>query len=383
MKLYVTQNLRKARRVANIAVLLSLFFLIDSASGAAAPASWQAEWEKTLDAAKKDGQVVVYIKAGYDGVFPAFQKRYPDIKVVSVAGQAADITNRLIAERRAEKYIADVFSFGVRSAMSLLQVKALDPVRPLFILPEVVDESKWYEGHVYSDVEKTYIFRYLSVAEQQLALNNRLIKDPTKEFKSYWDLLNPKWKGKIVARDVRTPGPGNGNILFWYHNPQLGPAFLKKVFGEMDITLTRYSRQATDWLAQSKFAICFFCSEDVEIGKRQGLPLNTIDVDWKEGAGLVSQSGNLVFMKNAPHPNAAKVFVNWLLSREGQIELQRVLAKVQPAESRRNDIPKDDVPADIRRRPGEKYIDLDSRPEWSDMEPVRKLLNELIKESKK
>jgi hypothetical protein len=59
------------------------------------------------------------------------------------------------------------------------------------------------------------------------------------------------------------------------------------------------------------------------------------------------------------------------------------LAKVQPAESRRNDIPKDDVPADVRRKPGEKYMDLDSRAEWSDMGPVRKLLNEVVKEAKK
>ncbi len=88
-------------------------------------------------------------------------------------------------------------------------------------------------------------------------------------------------------------------------------------------------------------------------------------------------------LKNAPHPNAAKVFINWLLSREGQIELQRVLAKVQPAESHRNDIPKDDVPSDVRRKPGEKYMDLDSHPEWSDMEPVRKLLNDTVKEAKK
>jgi len=372
------------------ALLLRLFgwivllaFSLTSGSAAAPSPSWQGEWEKAVDAAKKEGQIAVYTKAGYDGVFSAFQKKYPEIKVISVAGQAADITNRLIAERRAEKYIADVFSFGVRSTQSLMQIKGLDPIRPLLLLPEVVDESKWYEGHVYTDLEKTYILRYLSVAEQQLGLNTNLIKEPKKEFKSYWDLVNPKWKGKIVARDVRTAGPGNGNMLFWYHNPQLGPAFLKKVFGEMDPTMTRYSRQATDWLAQGKFAICFFCSEDVEIGKRQGLPIDSLDVDWKEGAGLVSQSGNLAVLKNAPHPNAAKVFINWLLSREGQTELQRVLAKVQPAESRRNDIPKDDVPADVRRRPGEKYMDLDSRPEWSDIEPVRKLLNEVLKETKK
>ena len=169
------------------ALLLRLFgwivllaFSLTSGSAAAPSPSWQGEWEKAVDAAKKEGQVAVYTKAGYDGVFSAFQKKYPEIKVISVAGQAADITNRLIAERRAEKYIADVFSFGVRSTQSLMQIKGLDPIRPLLLLPEVVDESKWYEGHVYTDLEKTYILRYLSVAEQQLGLNTNLIKEQKK-----------------------------------------------------------------------------------------------------------------------------------------------------------------------------------------------------------
>ena len=160
---------------------LALLASFASAAAVSAP-NWQSEWEKALEAAKKEGQVAVYTKVGYDGVFAAFQKKYPEIKVVSVAGQAADITNRLIAERRAEKYIADVFSFGVRSTQSLMQIKGLDPIRPLLLLPEVVDESKWYEGHVYTDPEKTYILRYLSVAEQQLGLNTNLIRDQKKEF---------------------------------------------------------------------------------------------------------------------------------------------------------------------------------------------------------
>jgi len=356
---------------------------LGDATAAVPAANWQSEWEATVEAAKKEGQVSVYLKAGYDLVFGAFQKKYPEIKVNSVAGQAVDITNRLIAERRAEKYLADVFTLGVRSAQSLLKANALEPIRPYFILPEVLDESKWYEGHVYSDPGNTHIFRYLSVAEQQVGLNTNLIKEPRREFKSFWDLLNPKWKGKIVARDIRTPGPGSGNVLFWYHNPQLGPTFLKRLFGETDITTTRYSRQATDWLAQGKFAICLFCSEDVDIGQRQGLPIASPEIDWKEGTALLSQAGNITVLKNAPHPNAAKVFLNWFLSREGQLELQRVLAKVQPAESRRNDISKDDVPSDVRRKSGEKYMDLDSRPEWSDIEPVRKLLNEILKAEKK
>jgi ABC-type Fe3+ transport system substrate-binding protein len=125
-----------------------------------------------------------------------------------------------------------------------------------------------------------------------------------------------------------------------------------------------------------------FCSEELEIGNRQGLPIQSVDINWKEGFGLVSQSGNLAFLKNAPHPNAAKVFINWLLSRDGQAELQRVLAKVQPAESRRIDIPKDDVPSDVRLKPGAKFLDIDSSPELTDVRPVRKLISELEQKSK-
>jgi iron(III) transport system substrate-binding protein len=356
--------------------LLSLF--ISSPTAAASSSGWQAEWEKTLDLAKKEGQISVYTKAGYDKAFAAFQKRYPEIKVTSVAGQAVDVTNRLLAERRAQKYLADVFSFGVRSTLSLLNTNGLDPVRSVLLLPEVTDESKWYDGHVYSDVEKINVFRYLSVAEQGIGYNTKLLPNLA-EFKSYLDFLNPKWKGKIVARDVRTPGPGNGNMLFWYHHSDLGPAFLRKLFGEMGITLTRNALQATDWTAQGKFVFCFFCSGEVEKAKEQGLPVDVLDVGWKEGAGIVSHSGNLALMRNAPHPNAARIFINWLLSREGQIETQRVLAKIQPADSRRIDIPKDDVPADVRRKEGIRYMDMDSRPEYSDIEPVRKLLIEVVK----
>jgi iron(III) transport system substrate-binding protein len=355
-----------------------LAFCISSPAAAASTPSWQAEWEKNLDAAKKEGQVSVYTKAGYDNAFAAFQKRYPEIKVTSVAGQAVDVTNRLLAERRAQKFLADVFSFGVRSTLSLLNTNGLDPVRPVLLLPEVTDESKWYDRHVYSDAEKIHVFRYLSVAEQGIGYNTKLLPNPS-ELKSYLDFLNPKWKGKIVARDVRTPGPGNGNMLFWYHHRDLGPAFLRKLFGEMGITLTRNALQATDWTAQGKFVFCFFCSGEIEKAKEQGLPVDVLDVGWKEGTGIVSHSGNLALMRNAPHPNAARIFINWLLSREGQIETQRVLAKVQPADSRRIDIPKDDVPADVRRKEGIRYMDMDSRPEYSDIEPVRKLLIEVVK----
>ena len=86
----------------------------------------------------------------------------------------------------------------------------------------------------------------------------------------------------------------------------------------MEVTLFRDFRQGPDWLATGKYAICFFC--DVDILKQQGLPVDTFGPRvFKEGGGLVQQFGTVALLNRAPHPNAAKVFINWLLSRKGQI----------------------------------------------------------------
>ena len=73
--------------------------------------AWQEEWEKVLAAAKKEGQVTVYI-SGYEEVLPEFEKEYPEIKLISVSGRGSQLAQRLITERRGEKYLADVFNSG-------------------------------------------------------------------------------------------------------------------------------------------------------------------------------------------------------------------------------------------------------------------------------
>ena len=196
------------------------------------------------------------------------------------------------------------------------------------------------------------------------------------------DLLNPKWKGKIEARDIREAGPGAGNTRFFYYHPELGSPFIRKLFGGMDLTLFRDFRQGPDWLATGKFAICFFC--DVDVLKQQGLPIDTFGPGvFKEGGGLVQQFGTLALVNRAPHPNAAKVFINWLLSRKGQIVLQKKTAIGEsPADSLRIDIPKDDVPYLNRRLDGIKYLDT-GKPEWIEMKPVLDVVNEALKSAGK
>jgi len=345
----------------------------------------EPSWEKTLEAAKREGQVSVYI-GGWGVVLDegVFQKRFPEVKLVGVALRGGgDIAKRILAERRAGKYLADVSIEGFNSNYNTLHAaKLFDPLKPVLILPEVVDESKWWRGrHSYLDPEGQYVFRFTGIPQTGSAHYNSQLVNP-KELTSFWDFLYPKWKGKIVARDARVPGPGNGALRFFYHNSELGPQFIRRLFSEMEITLFRDFRQGPDWLATGKFALCFFCS-DIPKARRQGLPVDTFG-PMKEGAGIVSQYGTIGLLNNAPHPNAAKVFINWFLSREGQLTLQRAIAQAgdDAPDSLRMDISKDDVPPENKRMEGVKYLDLDIQGRL-EMKPIVSVIDEVLAASKK
>jgi len=201
---------------------------------------------------------------------------------------------------------------------------------------------------------------------------NKQLVNP-KEFGSYGDLLNPKWKGKIAATDPRMAGMDT-SVLFFYHHSKLGPDFMRRLYGEMDVTLARDYRQPIDWLGAGKFAVCIPCNtRETEKAIKQGLPLGQTVEPLKEGGTLTSGGGTLSFIDKAPHPSAAKVCVNWLLSREGQSEFQ----KRDGTDSLRTDILKHNVLPENRRVDGVDYFDGDDA-KFSDRRPADKLLNEIF-----
>jgi ABC-type Fe3+ transport system substrate-binding protein len=362
-------------------LLASLFLWSAAKTHAAESKAWQQEWEKTLEAAKKEGRFNFYVgRYGTEAFLNEFRKEYPDIKVVTVNGTGNDLATRLLAEVRAGKVLADMFSGGANTNYNLLyKGKVLDSIKDALVLPEVVDESKWHEGqHSYGDPEGKHIFIYIANPASSSLYYNTTMASPN-EFTSHWDLLNHKWQGKFVSQDPLSTGLG-ATMIFFYYSPELGPEFIKRLFGTMNITYGKDRRQITDWLVQGKFAICLGC-RDAPRAKTQGLPVDEFDTGgWKEGESLSTGGGSFSLIKGAPHPNAAKVFINWFLSRKGQIALQRHkdLYGELPPNSRRIDIPKDDLPPESRLIKGRKYMDV-SRPEWQDMTPIFKLVKEVKK----
>src|SRR5256885_4413805 len=169
-------------------------------------------------------------------------------------------------------------------------------------------------------------------------------------------------------------------MIFFYYSPELGPEFIRRLFGTMNITYGKDRRQITDWLVQGKFAICLGC-RDAPRAKTQGLPVDEFDTGgWKEGESLSTGGGSISLIKGAPHPNAARAFINWFLSRKGQTALQKSndLYGELPPNSRRIDIPKDVLPAENRMVEGRKYLDV-ARREFTDMTPVLNLAKEIVK----
>jgi iron(III) transport system substrate-binding protein len=350
-------------------------------------ASWQQEWEKSVEAAKKEGALSLYLFQGegeLSAVAQLFQKKYPEIHVMVTPGRGNTFAPKIMAERRSGKYLIDAYIAGATTAYEVFyRAKILDSVRAALILPEVLDESKWWLGqHHYIDPESRYIFVYLGNVGQYVSYHTKSA-DPG-EIRSYWDFLQPKWKGKILSRDPKISGSQRIGLRGFYHTPELGAEFIRRLYGEMDVTLTQEIRQATDWLAHGKFAICFFCSDILKV-KAQGLPVDEFrTAQWKESRAISSGNmGSLALPSQAPHPNAVRVFANWLLSREGQIALQRTTnTSYNSEESLRTDVPKDLVRSEVRRIDGVKYFLVD-KPEYIDMAPIYDIVEKALVQAKK
>jgi iron(III) transport system substrate-binding protein len=365
-------------------------FLIGLALCCANPEpSWSAtvdasreEWDRTIKAAEKEGQLVLYANEGIEGSVEDFQKRFPKMKVVLVSGRSGQLVTRLMAERRAGKFIADVAKLGTGSASALYrgQPRPLQPIEGQLFLPEVTDKSKWWQGkHQYADPEGKYILSpCVSVHIDLASYNTELVK--AAELTSYWDLLSPRWKGRIGSMDPRAAGGREGGRLLYYH-PELGPKFLRRLLTETDLILSKDPRQAVDWLANGKLAFLLLTSpREVLRAKEQKLPVDILDPRrLKEAPVVETAASSFTLMDKPANPNAARLFLNWLMSRDGQISFQ----KSQGAcDSARLDITKDDVPPLSRRKEGLQYFRLWDT-EWMDSDDVQKFIEGSLKGANK
>ncbi len=295
----------------------SMAFLPRAASGQTRPAVWQAEWNKTLEAARKEGKVVVSLPASAElrkRIEQTFEKRFPGISAELLAARGASNINRILEENKAEIHYFDLHIGGTNSIVTgLLPERILEPVASWMVLPEVREAKNWWGGHMWIDTAQQFIYAFQAYLTETTWYNASVMRP--EEITTYDDLLGPKWKGKIAMLDPRTPGSGDSTWAFLWEIK--GEEYLKKLVAQ-NLLIGRNQRQLAESVAKGKTTLSLGLSYYVYLPfVKAGLPVKPLPAP-KEGFYGSSGSGNLVILKNAPHPNAAKLFLNWLLSREGQ-----------------------------------------------------------------
>jgi ABC-type Fe3+ transport system substrate-binding protein len=273
----------------------------------------RGEWEEIVAAAKREGKVVAAISPSGElrkTLEEAFEKRF-QIDAEFVLSEGGTAVRRAVDEHKAGIRYFDLHVGGTSSMMGLLTANVLDSVEPYFVLSEVKEERRWWGGHIWADRAKKFIYAFNGYSGDVVWYNTRFL-DP-KGITSYDDLLGAKWKGKLGFDDPRRPGSGDAAWSFLFMVK--GEEFLKKLAENLVIIPDR--RQVAESVAKGKHL--------VGIGPvyfsylpfiKAGLPLKPLEL--KEGAYATSGAGNLGILKEPPHPNATKVFVNWLLGKEGQ-----------------------------------------------------------------
>lgn len=306
--------------------------------------TWETEWERILRESSKEGKVVVVSGMDPDtraAITKAVKGKF-NLEVEWLAARGVETTEKVSKERKAGIYSYDVFMGGYDTALAILKpMGAIVPMRPLLILPEVLDANAWVNKELFFIDKDRMIFRFLSYPSVNIGINTDLVKKG--EIKSHLDTLNPKWKGKMMMDDPTINGAGmRWAVLIGEYTPQLGWEFQRKLAMQEPV-LSRDRRLMAEWLARGKYAIMAEGSTtEIKRMKEAGAP---VEAFVAKETYTSSSHGNLAYFDKAPHPRAAQVFINWLLSREGQM----VAASARMQQSARTDISIDYLPEEETR----------------------------------
>ncbi|MEE8306272.1 MAG: hypothetical protein V3R81_03345, partial [Gammaproteobacteria bacterium] len=198
--------------------------------------------------------------------------------------------------------------------------------------------------------------------DTSIGINTKLVNPD--DIKSYYDLFHPRYNGLRVSGPMELSEGAHSVATMWM---MVGKDFLRRWITEAKPVFASDSDVIINWLIEGKYGIAMFMGGSAERGqlddlRKKGAPVLRMTKILKEGVDAnPGSSGNFTVIKNAPHPNARKLYINWFLSKEGQLIYQKGFPG---GDSLRIDIPKDMVSPGARRQKGGKYRVLTTEPEY-------------------
>jgi iron(III) transport system substrate-binding protein len=319
-----------------------LFACLTFAGVASAQQSWEQQWNGLVAAAKKEGTVSVLLPAGesYRQSVQSFAKAYPDIKLEVTGEPIAKAQPRIEREREAGIYSTDILIGAGNSIVFFTWIPkgVMADLKSALIRPDVKDSGKWLCGYEYGFLDKAqkYTFSFTAVSPSDVHVNRDVVSEAELPSRgaTFDMLLNPKWTGKISWQDPRPYGQGQSiaGMILMTHSPE----FLKQLIIKQKPVFTLDQRQQADWIARNRYPIAMGL-DDTVLGELQtsGVGKNVQPIYFKEIVPMTPQFGVLAMFDRAPHPNAAKVFANWLLTQQAQEDYHRAIR----SNSRRSDVP--------------------------------------------
>ncbi|MSQ27071.1 MAG: ABC transporter substrate-binding protein [Dehalococcoidia bacterium] len=308
---------------------------------------------------------------GYRKAAEAFQTAFGITVDHSSESTASIWVPKMEKKREAGIYSYDAVVVPPNSALIRLKPKgAWDPIRPLIFRPDVLDDKMWREGFEkqFIDLDKQYAFGYSFDVAHTVAIDNTTVRPD--EIRGMRDLTDPKWKGRIMISDVR-----HGSIWIAMRSVRAtapgADDLIKKLFIDQEPTYIREDRAKAEAVVRKRSAIGIGILLPPLQEFRDAGVANHVEFLDRPEIDYATTYAVLVYNK-APHPNAAKLFINWFLSKEGQI----AFCKELPMNSARTDVPpfnKDGIAT-----PGAKYYFAKHESEYAKQTETLNFLTALL-----
>jgi iron(III) transport system substrate-binding protein len=333
--------------------LPAIFIVATVVFASEAAAQWEGQWEKVVAAAKKEGEISIYLNAPAQ-VRPALTKAFEEkfgIKSYVVTGTGPELSAKIVSEYNAGLHEADVSFQGCSTLITLIGTHGfLTPIEPLLILPEVRDRKAWFGGRLNYD-KAGLAFRFINHSLPPVVYNTDLVKGGAPQ--SYLDLQKPELKKKVLLHDPSILGAGANGLSYLATIWGFAKAkdYLSQLLKTQESAITRNYQQQVEWVGQGKYAVGLWPNPgQVARYLKAGTPIAMTHL--KEGFVASPAFGCLGVPSKPAHPNATAVFVNWFLSREGQA----LAVKSYELPSARLDVPPAGVPKEFVIAPEQKVF---------------------------
>jgi iron(III) transport system substrate-binding protein len=322
--------LMSCAKVRFLGLLATMALVMGAVRVEAAPDTWQ----QTLDKAKT--QTLIINNQGnpaFDAAIAAFTKKF-GIPVESTVTRPSMAITRLQTEQRNGRYLADIW-WAITGLMTTVAAPAgmFAPFEDYLILPEVKDISNWrHPDYIYGDDKRT-VFTYNHEVNLAVYRNHDVLPDVNVD--SYESLMDPRLKGKIVIRDASYPNAGSYALAPLYK--ARGADFLAKFLKQQDPRVFENPQQLETAFTRGGYALAIGEQSSLfSLCRADGGCQHIEKMDHFASAA----SRGFAVLKNPPHPEATTIFLNWILSKEGQELLVREWAKANTtgAVSMRKDV---------------------------------------------